>query len=256
MDEKMQDRIDKYILGMMSAEDCKTFEKDLANDMELKEQYNYTKAVKETVCEHAQLEELMNQWDKEIAAERWEEEHMVAACMPMLARCANEAIPKREAVAAKPRRRVWLWWVSSIAAVLIVGLFMVNPLMQSEPDFTYESIMKDGVARGGSDLSKIDNLIVSKDYAKALALIEDAEKELDEEAKVAAKLNSSAEGKEQAEYERQEIEQRRDDLTWMKANAFIGLDRKDEAMKLLDNLRKGSGEYKEKAEALYNELTR
>lgn len=105
-------------------------------------------------------------------------------------------------------------------------------------------------------MSEIDELIVNKDYAQALTLIERAERELDEEEKVATELNSSAEEQEPAEYERQEIEQRRDDLTWMKANALIGLNRKDEALKMLDNLRKGSGEYKEKAEALYNELTR
>jgi len=54
----------------------------------------------------------------------------------------------------------------------------------------------------------------------------------------------------------QEIEQCSDDLTWMKANALIGLDRKKEALKLLDKLRKGSGEYKEKAEELYKKVVR
>jgi len=247
MDEKMQDRIDEYILGMMSAEDSKSFEKDLANDAELKEQYNYTKVVKETVCEHAQLEDLMSQWDKDIAKERREEELMVAACpVPPIA--------DRKAVAAKPR--VWLWWVSGIAAIFIVGLFVVYPFSLSEKSSPYISVPEDGVARGSSDLSEIDELIVNKDYAQALTLIERAESELDEEAKVATELNSSAEEQEQEEYERQEIEQRRDDLTWMKANALIGLDRKDEALKLLNKLRKGSGEYREKAEKLYKELTR
>lgn len=80
MNEKLQDRIDNYLLGQMSAEEVKKFAEDLNSDPQLLEQYNYTKMVRDTVCEQATLEELMNQWDEEIEEERGQEEWEAVAC--------------------------------------------------------------------------------------------------------------------------------------------------------------------------------
>lgn len=90
MNEKLQDRIDNYLLGQMSAEEVKKFAEDLNSDPQLLEQYNYTKMVRDTVCEQATLEELMNQWDEEIEAERGQEEWEAVAC----AAAPEQAIPE------------------------------------------------------------------------------------------------------------------------------------------------------------------
>lgn len=260
MDEKLQDRIDEYILGRMSAEEQKSFEEDLKKDVQLKEQYNYTKIVKDTITEHALLKTRMFLWDKKIE----EEQQLNVACSQRPA--ANErpaAIPameqERKVAAAKPSRRIWLW-ASGIAAVLVVGLFVINPFSTSDSDLHYTGIMKDNAVRAGGDLGEIDNLIANKEYDKALALIEQEEKNLISMNGVASPNyntmpndTTDTETQEQEEYERQELQQRRDDLAWMKANALIGLGRKKEALAILDTLRMG-GEYKDKADSLYKQI--
>ena len=45
---------------------------------------------------------------------------------------------------------------------------------------------------------------------------------------------------------------RLDDLSWLKVYAYIGLGRNDDAKTLLEQIRKVPGEYKEKADSLYN----
>lgn len=257
MDERLQDKIDRYILGRMSAEERKTFEEEHAKDSKLREQYNYTKIVKDTVCEHAELEQLMKEFDKDIEEER---RPIVAAAIPAGRVVNYNATPKQEESTTKTHRRIWLW-ASGIAAILIVGLFVVNPFSAlEEPELQYTSIMSGTAARDGSDLSVIDRLIVDKKYSKALAMIEDAEHKMDKvtyQDKTYKKFeNYGEEEKEQMEYEKLAQQQRKDDLTWMKANALIGLGRKDEALKLLDQIRHGDGEYNVKADALYNKILR
>ena len=46
MKEEYQDRIDNYLLGRMSETERVSFERDLNLDDKLKEQYEFTKAVK------------------------------------------------------------------------------------------------------------------------------------------------------------------------------------------------------------------
>lgn len=241
MDEKLQDRIDEYILGRMSAEDRKTFEDDLKKDKSLFEQYNYTKIVQETISKQAQLRQDMCLWDEEIEKERRKEESRVACC----------------AAASKPRRRLWLW-VSGIAAILVVGMFVVNPFSTSEPDLPYESISVGSAARDGGDLGEIDKLITNKQYEQALVMIEEAEREMQEASSQEAFNNDSciygAEDRERIEYEKRELQQRKDDLAWMKANALIGLGHKSEALIILQSLRGVDGKYKDKAETLFNQL--
>ena len=57
---------------------------------------------------------------------------------------------------------------------------------------------------------------------------------------------------EQLEYERMQKKMRLDDLSWLKVYAYIGLERYDDAKMLLEQIRKVPGEYKEKADSLYN----
>ena len=57
---------------------------------------------------------------------------------------------------------------------------------------------------------------------------------------------------EQLEYELMQKKMRLDDLSWLKVYAYIGLGRNDDAKTLLEQIRKVPGEYKEKADSLYN----
>ena len=92
-----QDRIDEYLLHgeTMSEEDKAQFLKEIEEDAEKKEQYEFTKNVKQAIVSRGEKLKAMTEFQKEIK---------------------------------HSRRKSWLW-ISSIAAILVVGFFAINPLL-------------------------------------------------------------------------------------------------------------------------------
>ena len=92
-----QDRIDEYLLygDTMSEEDKAQFLKEIEEDAEKKEQYEFTKNVKQAMISRGEKLKAMTEFQKEIK---------------------------------HGRRKSWLW-ISSIAAILVVGFFAINPLL-------------------------------------------------------------------------------------------------------------------------------
>ena len=93
-----QDRIDEYLLhnDAMSEEDKAQFLKEIEDDVEKKEQYEFTKNVKQAMISRGEKLKAMTEFQKEMKSHH--------------------------------HRKTWLW-ISSIAAILIVGLFAINPLL-------------------------------------------------------------------------------------------------------------------------------
>lgn len=91
-----QDRIDEYLLHgeTMSEEDKAQFLKEREEDAEKKEQYEFTKNVKQAMVSRGEKLKAMTEFQKEIK---------------------------------HGRRKSWLW-ISSIAAILVIGFFVINPL--------------------------------------------------------------------------------------------------------------------------------
>lgn len=96
MDNNFQDRIDEYLLhgDAMSEEAKAQFLKEIEEDAEKKEQYEFTKSVKQAVTSRGEKLKAMAEFQKEMK---------------------------------RGNRNVWLW-VSGVAAVLVVGFFTVNSL--------------------------------------------------------------------------------------------------------------------------------
>ena len=92
-----QDRIDEYLLHgeTMSEEDKAQFLKEIEDDVEKKEQYEFTKNVKQAMVSRGEKLKAMTEFQKEMKSHH--------------------------------HRKTWLW-ISSIAAVLVVGFFAINPL--------------------------------------------------------------------------------------------------------------------------------
>lgn len=92
-----QDRIDEYLLhsDTMSEEDKAQFLKEIEEDAEKKEQYEFTKNVKQAMVSRGEKLKAMTEFQKEIK---------------------------------HGRRKSWLW-ISSIAAILVIGFFAINPLL-------------------------------------------------------------------------------------------------------------------------------
>ena len=92
-----QDRIDEYLLhgDTMSEEDKAQFLKEIEEDAEKKKQYEFTKNVKQAMVSRGEKLKAMTEFQKEMKSHH--------------------------------HRKTWLW-ISSIAAVLVVGFFAINPL--------------------------------------------------------------------------------------------------------------------------------
>ena len=97
MDNNFQDRIDEYLLhgDNMSEEAKAQFLKEIEEDAEKKEQYEFTKNVKQAMVSRGEKLKAMTEFQKEMKSHH--------------------------------HRKTWLW-ISSIAAVLVIGFFAINPL--------------------------------------------------------------------------------------------------------------------------------
>ena len=96
MDNNFQDRIDEYLLhgDTMSEEAKAQFLKEIEEDADKKKQYEFTKNVKQAMISRGEKLKAMTEFQKEIK---------------------------------HGRRKSWLW-ISSIAAILVIGFFAINPL--------------------------------------------------------------------------------------------------------------------------------
>ena len=92
-----QDRIDEYLLhgNNMSEEDKAQFLKEIEEDEEKRELYEFTKNVKQAMVSRGEKLKAMTEFQKEMK---------------------------------RSNRKSWLW-ISSIAAILVVGFFAINPLL-------------------------------------------------------------------------------------------------------------------------------
>ena len=97
MNYNFQDRIDEYLLygDTMLEEDKAQFLKEIEEDAEKKEQYEFTKNVKQAMVSRGEKLKAMTEFQKEMKSHH--------------------------------HRKTWLR-ISSIAAVLVIGFFAINPL--------------------------------------------------------------------------------------------------------------------------------
>ena len=97
MDNNFQDRIDEYLLhgDTMSEEAKAQFLKEIEEDADKKEQYEFTKNVKKAVVSRGEKLKAMTEFQREMK---------------------------------RSNRKSWLW-ISSVAAVLVGGFFAINPLL-------------------------------------------------------------------------------------------------------------------------------
>ena len=123
MKKDFQDRIDEYLLGRMSDENKAQFEAEVNQDESKREQLEFTKDVKSAITSRedkmAKLKMMQRMYDRE--------HQQVAASMRATGTDDCQYAPASQYVEEKrPSRRI-LWWASGIAAMLVIGLFVVNP---------------------------------------------------------------------------------------------------------------------------------
>lgn len=123
MKTDFQDRIDEYILGRMSDEEKVQFEAEVNQNESKKEQLEFTRNVKDAISSRedklVKLKSLKRKYDRD--------HQQRTASMRATGtddRCYSPAPSYTE---KKPSKRIW-WWASGIAAVLVIGLLIVDSL--------------------------------------------------------------------------------------------------------------------------------
>ena len=122
MKKDFQDRIDEYVLGRMSDEEKAQFEAEVNQDESKKEQLEFTRNVKGAISSRedkmAKLKMMQRMYDRK-------HQQVVALRATGTDNCQDSRAPQY-IEKKKPSKRIW-WWASGIAAVLVIGLFVVNP---------------------------------------------------------------------------------------------------------------------------------
>lgn len=166
MDNNFQDRIDEYLLhgDTMSEEAKAQFLKEIEEDTEKKEQYEFTKNVKKALKSRGEKLKAMTEFQKE---NETQDEMRIRTCScpcPEYREAEDTKI-----VGHKSNFRKKLVWFSGIAAVLVIGFFAINPL------FIEKNSPTDNVRGGENDVfdmtvptDSIDNDSISKDTVTLL----------------------------------------------------------------------------------------
>ena len=226
---EFQDNIDRYLLNQMSAEERDVFEKKCGENAELQEQLEHTRNVQKIISERVEMLAKIRQWDDEYSKKR-------------------QIVSKRRT----------LYWVYGIAAVSLVGCFytyiMSGPELKETENLVLmsqsenEQVISFGV--GDFVMAMPDERGSGEDE---LTKIEEKEKRLAERINQLYQKQLIDEiGKEvyNSRIERLNVQKQR--LLLRKVQVFIELHHVDEALEILDELRKAEGRYQAQADSLYN----
>lgn len=262
-----QDRIDDYLLDRMSDEERNNFESDATADAELKEQLQFTETVQQATKSRNEKLAAMEEWKNDYL---WEDDRGMAASSAEhrptgsgYNYCPTPTMESRR-VATSSTFKKMLYWVSGIAAILVVGVFVFNVYRPSSPEIAMETAShptetpsKNGNVsfRGRSQEMDIESQLAMGDYSKALAHLEKDEAAIRSDLMlIDRELHSRGEGREDAMTEKDSLETKLVRVLYLKAQALIGLNRKEEARLVLDEIRKSENEYGIKADSLYHLL--
>ena len=237
-----EERIDNYLLGRMSEAERVAFERDLAADAELKEEYECQKAVANAVQKVAMKDFLAKH-----AAERQEESSNVID----LSTYFKQATGKIREFFSSGQRVAWT--LASVAAMVVAIVGSVNytstlHTMQGNGMLAYAELSAP-VARDGNKLDTMIedayDFIGEGNLDKATDAIEKAK------ATVSERLSQPVETEED-EYEHQVLQQKLYDLEWYEAIVLMRHGKVLKAKKALNAISTSDSPY---ADAARNELS-
>lgn len=133
MDEKFQDRIDRYLLhaDSMTADEKRQFMDEVEQDDEKREQLEFTKNLKEAVCSRESKLKALAEMER-----RYDYEHgrsIVKVCYEMCPPIEKSADMQFDYDAAPKSRRGRAWlWAAGIAVAVVVGFFAIRPVFFNE----------------------------------------------------------------------------------------------------------------------------
>ena len=249
MNQEYQDRIDKYLMGQMSEQDSRVFENEIANTRGLKEQFEFTKNVKEAIVGRNRRLAQIKEWKEAYEAKNKTE----GDYRPTGSGYEYSIKPKAE-TKLEPRisTRRYLYWISGIAAIFVVGFFVISPIFFEKGGSLDQSIFVNvSSLRSTKDNGGIAKIINEGNYGLALDQINEKENELESDIMQTEQDKDKMDGEEYA-YLKEVYEIQKDELNLLKAYALFGLKRTEEARSILDGMRQRDSKFKAQADSLYN----
>lgn len=218
MKKEYQERIDEYLLQRMPDEERMAFEKEVSSDKELREQLEFTEDVQRVV---------KSRYEKLAKIEEWKEDNTPHASGYRM-----------------------LYWLSGIAAVIIVGFFL-NHYWTDKSQYIGEDKI---TIRDATSYFGIEQLLEQRKYDEALSQIEHKASVLrSDSVKNCQDLNIDEDVREK---KMRLIVEQLDELNWLKVHALLGLHRHKDAISLLDAMRHSDNDYQAEADSLYQALSR
>lgn len=267
---EFQDSIDRYLLNKMSDEERTLFEAKCDNIPELEEQLEHTRDVRRVITERNKILTRIQELEEEC---------------------------EREKRTAAHKKIIALSWISGIAAVFVVGLFLFTPSNVVSPESSGRQILmntndENSIANSAAirNEKEQEKLLAKKDVDKKEKRHSNAR--IDEEQVFSFGKNDIVKANPQAVPNEVELERvmerkkeltvkladleylrssgeidsvvyessvgllkyQRDRLCWQQSIILLNMSRKNEALAILDELRREEGLYQHKADSLYNEL--
>lgn len=213
-----QDRIDEYLLNRMTEEERRAFEKEVETDAELKDQLEYSDEVRRLVIDRNEKLAAMREWDKEYVRKSKREKTIKMAS----------------------------YWVTAVAAVFIGGIFILNGNWNKGIEIPYPAEYAN--FKGGGNYAEIQQCLEKGKNAKAMEMIEEEEREIE---RLYEESEKKITDEKQREDEKNRIKSYSDELQWLKVYALFGLERNDEAIQLLGEIRDGDGVFHHLADSIY-----
>lgn len=146
MDEKFQDRIDNYLLNRMNNAEKTGFLREVEQDKEKKEQLEFTQNVKDSIRSREEKLRALTQFQRQYEEERRIAAYRATGTEHPACYCPTPEVAATEPV--QPKKKIWLWG-SVVAAVLVVGIFAIKPMLESSPNYNGSPMEQ---MRGGDDV--------------------------------------------------------------------------------------------------------
>ena len=239
----MEEKIDNYILGRLSAEQTQAFEELMANDEELRGEV----ALRREMITAVQLSAADAMLRKLRAAHVAEQAEQAEEREAEAAKEAEEAFAEqqRRAAAERRRRRAFTWGFATVAlaACFVVGLFVHLDYQQSYTAYGNSLQLSTMMLRGEEVLSNdIIEAIEAKEYERAHILIAQAREMTFDASRLA---ESTAE---ELEYEREVYAHEQALVEWLEAVTLMREGRWLKARRQLKAIAASDSPYREEAE--------
>lgn len=271
-----QDSIDRYLMNRMSDEERTLFETKCSSNPEMKEQLEHTQVVKAVISERNKMLGRIQKWDEE-----YDEEKKAASRKKRVAIYWSTGIAAAFVAGCfllpttnNPESE-GMGYVVSMNTEKHEVLRKVNPFDSIEENIEHEKLLaknelkekkeeKNANKLGGEqvlsfaeDMVFTSGLETKEDFEKKIVRVNNEIRVVTEtRLQLIQKLKSGEISQSVYDSRMYMLKFQRDELYWQKSNLLINLNRRNEAIALLDEIRNEDGAFQSEADSLYKELNK